>query len=120
MPTPRILLSALTGLALLAPGSAPVAVAAPPSGFNYSVTPVVGGLQIPWDVTWIGPMMLFDERPGRLWTLRPGGAPVQVSLPLPKIFQGSEAGLLGLVADPQAETNGFFYTCMSVAKVNAL
>lgn len=118
MRTPRILLSALTGLALLAPGSAPVAVAAAPSGFNYSVTPVVSGLQIPWDVTWIGSMMLFDERPGRLWTLRPGAAPVQVSLPLPKIFQGSEAGLLGLVADPQAEANGFFYTCMSVAKAS--
>jgi aldose sugar dehydrogenase len=123
MRAPRIMLSALMGLALLAPGTAavPAAVpmpAAPPSGFSYSVTPAATGLQIPWDVTWIGGLMLFDERPGRLWTLRPGGSPVRVNLPLPKIFQGSEAGLLGLVADPQATSNGFFYTCMSVAKAS--
>jgi glucose/arabinose dehydrogenase len=92
--------------------------AAPPSGFSYSVNPVAAGLQIPWDVTWIGSMMLFDERPGRLWTLRPGGSPVRVNLPLPKIFASSEGGLLGLVADPQATSNGFFYTCMSVAKAS--
>lgn len=117
MRAPRIMLSALMGLALLAPGTATVpAAAAPPSGFSYSVNQVAAGLQIPWDVTWIGSMMLFDERPGRLWTLRPGGSPVRVNLPLPKIFQNSEAGLLGLVADPQATSNGFFYTCMSVAK----
>jgi aldose sugar dehydrogenase len=118
MRTPRILLSALTGLAVLAPGPAPTAMAAAPSGFTSSVTPVASGLQIPWDVTWIGSTMLFDERPGRLWTLRPGGSPVPVSLPLPPIFSGSEAGLLGLVADPQATTNGWFYTCMSVAKAS--
>jgi len=115
------MLSALMGLALLAPGTSSVAAAAPmpaapPSGFSYSVNQVAAGLQIPWDVTWIGSMMLFDERPGRLWTLRPGGSPVRVNLPLPKVFQSSEAGLLGLVADPQATSNGFFYTCMSVAK----
>ncbi len=123
MRTPRIMLAALIGLALLAPGTAPVSTAAPmpaapPSGFSYSVNQVAAGLQIPWAVTWIGSMMLFDERPGRLWTLRPGGSPVRVSLPLPKIFKGSEAGLLGLVADPQATSNGFFYTCMSVAKAS--
>jgi glucose/arabinose dehydrogenase len=114
-------------LALLAPGAACTAQAAVPADAptvtpaavpGYSVSPVVTGLTIPWDVTWIGDLMLFDERPGRLWTLRSGGSPVRVNLPLPPIFASSEGGLLGMVADPNATTNGYFYTCMSVAKAN--
>lgn len=85
------------------------AVAAP------TVTPVATGLQVPWDVTWVGTTMLFNERPGRLWSLQPGGTPQQVSVPLPPVYQGSEAGLTGMVADPAAATNGYFYTCISVA-----
>jgi glucose/arabinose dehydrogenase len=62
--------------------------------------------------------MLFDERAGRLWSKRPDAAPQQVSLPLPPLFVNSEGGLLGLVADPDAAANGYFYTCMSVAKAS--
>jgi aldose sugar dehydrogenase len=119
MRTPRFPILLFATLALLAPGSAPVAQASVPTATpNYAVTTVAGGLQIPWDVTWVGSMMLFDERPGRVWTLRPGGSPVRVNLPLPPIFAGSEAGLLGIVADPRAASNGLFYTCMSVAKAD--
>ena len=35
-----------------------------------------------------------------------------------RIFARSEGGLLGLVADPAASSNGNFYTCMSVAKAS--
>lgn len=87
----------------------PHAVAAP------SVTPVLGGLRLPWDVTWVGDTMLVNERPGRLWSLRPGGAAQRVTLDLPPLWTSSEAGFLGMVADPAAATNGLFYTCMSVA-----
>ena len=79
---------------------------------------MVTGLDIPWDVTWIGSTMLYNERPGRVWSLRPGGVPVRVSLPLPRIFHGSEAGLLGMVADPHAGDNRLFYTCQSVARAD--
>lgn len=102
--------------ALLAPAVVPTpATAATPS---YTVTPVVTGLAIPWDVTWIGDLMLFDERAGRLWSKRPGQDPQRVSLPLPRIHARSEGGLLGLVADPNAASNRYFYTCQSVAKAS--
>ncbi|PKQ31766.1 MAG: sugar dehydrogenase [Actinobacteria bacterium HGW-Actinobacteria-2] len=125
MPAPRFLLPIMAALALIVPSAACTAAAAPASPSvtpaalpGYSVSRVATGLKIPWDVTWIGSMMLFDERPGRVWTLRPGGTPVRVNLPLPPIFASSEGGLLGIVADPNAVSNGYFYTCMSVAKAD--
>ena len=90
----------------------PVAAAAAPS--DVSITPVVTGLEIPWDVTWVGDLMLFDERAGRVWSMRPGATPQRVDLPLPPLWNSSEAGLLGIVADPDA-ASGYFYTCQSVA-----
>ncbi len=86
-----------------------------PAAAAPTVTPVVTGLTIPWDVTWVGSTMLFNERPGRLWSLQPGGEPQRVTLPLPPIWTGSEGGMLGMVAHPAAASNGLFYTCMSVA-----
>ncbi len=112
----RRFLAVLSTAALLVPTasiSVP-AVAAP----RTTVTSVVAGLQLPWDVTWIGDLMLFNERSGRVWSKRPGATPVQVSLPLPPIYTRGEAGLLGMVADPSAKTNRNFYTCMSVATPN--
>ena len=103
-------------LGLLAPATAPTrAEAAEPA---YTVSAVTTGLSIPWDVTWIGNLMLFDERAGTVWTKRSGLAAQRVSLPLPRLFVQSEGGLLGIVADPGAETNGYFYTCQSVAKAS--
>ncbi len=101
-------------LALAVPAVAPAApaTAAEPA---YTITPVATGLTIPWDVTWAGDLMLFDERPGRVWSKRGDAAPQAVDLPLPPLYVNSEGGLLGMVADPDAATNGYFYTCMSVA-----
>jgi glucose/arabinose dehydrogenase len=111
-PIARAMLAALI-LGLVAPTTAPGrAEAAEPT---YTVTPVVTGLAIPWDLTWIGDLMLFDERGGTLWSKRPAAAAQQVSLPLPPIWAQSEGGLLGLVADPNAAANHYFYTCQSVA-----
>jgi glucose/arabinose dehydrogenase len=101
----------------LLPGAPTPATAATPTP-AYTVAPVVTGLTIPWDITFIGDMMLFDERPGRLWTKRPGQPAQQVSLPLPPLFVNSEGGLLGLVADPDAVNNHYFYSCQSVAKAS--
>ena len=114
-PLRRTMLAALF-LALLVPAGSPNrAEAVEPA---YTITPVVEGLSIPWDVTWIGDLMLFNERAGNLWTKRPGSAARKVSLPLPPIWARSEGGLLGLVADPKAATNRYLYTCGSVAKAS--
>jgi glucose/arabinose dehydrogenase len=82
---------------------------------RLTVTPVVRDLTVPWDVTWVGSLMLFDERPGRIWSKRGGAQPKRVSMALPKVFATGESGLLGMVADPKASTNKIFYTCMAVA-----
>ena len=108
-------------IALAAPAAAPPAQAnaAPlPADVlpTIAVTDVVAGLSIPWDITWAGDLMLFDERGGTLWSKRGDQAAQRVTLPLPRLFVNSEGGLLGLVADPDVVNNNFFYTCMSVAK----
>jgi glucose/arabinose dehydrogenase len=98
----------LAGAALVA-GPAPVAEAKP----TFTVTKVVTGLTVPWDLTWVGDVMLFDERPGRLWTKTGSSRPKRVQIDLPSLLTESEGGLLGLVADPEAATNKLFYTCQS-------
>lgn len=105
--TAALLLAAST----LTPSITPAHAAAP-----LVVTRVASGLTLPWDVTWVGNVMLFNERPGRLWSLRTGGSPQRVKLPLPRLRTSSEAGLLGMVAHPDAARNKLFYTCMSVVK----
>ena len=103
---------AVLAAAALVAGPAHVAEAKP----TFKVTPVVTGLTVPWDLTWIGDMMLFDERAGRLWTKSPSAPPQRVEIDLPALWtNGSEGGLLGLVADPDADRNKLFYTCQSTS-----
>jgi len=95
--------------------SGPTAEAAAP---KVSVTKVAGNLAIPWDVTFIGGLMMFDQRAGGIWSKWPGASAKRVRMALPKPFVQSESGMLGLVADPKAATNKYFYTCMAVANSN--
>ena len=85
---------------------------------RLTITPVVEDLSLPWDVTWVGSLLLFDQRAGGVWSKRGSAKPRPVSLPLPKIFAQGESGMLGMVADPKASTNRYFYTCMAVATSN--
>ncbi|GAA1827649.1 PQQ-dependent sugar dehydrogenase [Microlunatus capsulatus] len=104
-------LTGALGASFLVAGPTEVAEAAP----SLKYTTVVSGLTIPWDLTWVGPVMLFDERDGDLFSKRGTAAPRRVSFPLPKPYVNSEGGLLGLVADPKASTNKLFYTCSTSA-----
>ncbi|WP_375429925.1 PQQ-dependent sugar dehydrogenase [uncultured Friedmanniella sp.] len=101
---------ALSASALIA-GPAEVAAAAAPT---YAFTTVVSGVAIPWDVTWVGSTMLFDQRAGGVYTVPRGGAPQRVTGPFPQPFAESEGGVLGMVADPNAATNRVFYLCQTV------
>lgn len=82
---------------------------------KISVSTVVTDLKVPWDVTWVGDVMLYDLRAGEIWSKSGSAAPKWVSIPLPKIYANSEGGLLGMVADPAAKTNQRFYTCQATA-----
>ena len=101
-----------TGLVTAA--TAPTAYAASP----LNVTEVESGLTIPWDITWVGGTMLFNERAGRIWSKVGNATRRRVTLALPRIYATGEAGLMGMVADPNAASNGHFYTCMAVANTN--
>ncbi|GAB3885240.1 PQQ-dependent sugar dehydrogenase [Terrabacter terrigena] len=99
----------LAGAALAA--EQPAAEAAP----TVRVTTMVSGLSNPWDLTWVGGLMLYDVRAGQVWSKRGADSPRRVSISgFPSIFAQSEGGLLGMVADPAATTNKRFYTCQSV------
>src|SRR3954452_25617802 len=76
-------------------------------------TTVASGLRIPWDLTWVGKVMLFDQRAGGLWSKRGSAAPRRVRIKLPTPYVNSEGGLLGIVADPKASRNKLFYTCQT-------
>ena len=104
----------LIGTALLG-GVFPTAAQAAPA---LTVTEVVGNLKIPWDLTWVGGVMLYDQRAGGIWSKQGSNSPQRVDLDLPPVYDESEAGMLGMVADPAAATNKFFYTCIAVAKAN--
>lgn len=111
-PLRTLVLGLLTAVLLLAGGIAPPAHAATP---KLTVTKVATGLSVPWDITWVGSLMLFDQRAGGVWSKRGAAAPRRVSLPLPRVYARGEAGMLGLVADPKASSNKYFYTCIAVA-----
>ena len=103
-PLARLLLIPLTITALgsvLGVVPAQVAEARP----KLTVTTLATGLTIPWDITWVGDVMLFNERAGRsvveAW---PGRPKRSVQAPLTDLFVGSEAGLMGMVADPGARS----------------
>jgi glucose/arabinose dehydrogenase len=81
---------------------------------RIKVNRIVSGLSNPWDVTWVGSTMLFDQRSGGVWSKRGTAAPRRVSMPLPRIYAVGEAGMMGIVADPGAARNRIFYTCMAV------
>ena len=105
------LVGALVAGGALAVQPTPTAEAAP----TLQVTTVVSGLSYPWDITWVGDLMLYDLRAGQVWSKRGGNAPRRVAISgFPSLYVNSEGGLLGMVSDPAAATNKRFYTCQAV------
>ena len=66
------------------------------------------GCSYPWDLTWVGSLMLFDQRGGtRLEQAR--GRPHRSGSSIsgfPSLFVNGEGGLLGMVADPGPRRTG--------------
>lgn len=115
-------------LAVAAPPAAPAAPApaAPTAGAPalaaapaLTASTVVSGLSFPWDLTWVGDLLLFDTRGGQVWSKNGPAAAQRVTMTgLPSIFVASEGGLLGIVAEPEAATTKRFYTCQAVRASN--
>ena len=105
------LVGALVAGGALAVQPSPTAEAAP----TLQVTTVVSGLSYPWDITWVGDLMLYDLRSGQVWSKRGANVPRRVAISgFPSLYVNSEGGLLGMVSDPAAATNKRFYTCQAV------
>ncbi len=80
---------------------------------DLSVTPVLQGLDNPWDIAWLpNGTPLVTERPGRLSVYGNGldQAPTLVIEPSDLVASG-EGGMLGLEVDPSFDTNGYVYVC---------
>ena len=103
-------LTGVLGASAVAAGPVEFAEAAP----TLKYTTVVSGVTIPWDITWVGGVMLYDQRAGGIWSKKGSAAPRRVRIPTPTPLVASEGGLLGMVADPKAATNKIFYTCQTV------
>jgi glucose/arabinose dehydrogenase len=82
---------------------------APP---KFTVTPVVTGLDHPWDVGFLpNGTMLVTERAGRLSRVVAGRR--QLVVAPPDVVAQSEAGMLGLAVDPAFATNRYVFVCMA-------
>lgn len=78
-----------------------------------SVTTVVEGQSIPWDVNWTpGGDMLWTERSGTINVLPVGGAARELTLDSNSDFYAAnEIGMMGLAVDPSFDQSRRIYTC---------
>ncbi len=89
--------------------TAGLALAAAPA---VSVTTVVSGLAIPWDVVFLpDATMLFDQRAGGFSIRTTGGTVRALSADLADLWVSVETGLEGLAVDPGFVTDRTFYSC---------
>ena len=81
---------------------------APP---KLTITPIVTGLDHPWDIGFAGNTMIYTERPGRISAIVNGQK--QLLAAPADVIQASEAGMMGLAVDPAFTTNRYIYTCFA-------
>jgi len=90
------------------------AVAAPARPM-FTITTVVTGLNIPWDVAQTPDgTLIFDQRLGGVSGLSvrlTNGTVRKLTADLSDLFSSGETGLMGLVLDPGFASNRRFYTC---------
>lgn len=77
-------------------------------------TPVMEGLNIPWDVVRTPDgTLLTGERGGRMVVQEPGEEQRTVSIDLPGLVRQSESGLMGMAVDAGFEQNRQIHVCWS-------
>ena len=106
-----------TVLLLAACGATASAQSAPSTGEGPAlrVEVLAGGLDHPWDVA-LAPdgTLLLDERSGGFTAVLPDGTVQPVEADFDDLFVRGETGLMGLVLDPDFDTNRRFLTCQGV------
>lgn len=88
--------------------AAPAAAARP----TFTITTIVTGLSIPWDVAQTPDgTLIFDQRAGGLSVRRTNGTVATLTADFSDLYAQGETGLMGLVLDPGFASNRRFYTC---------
>ena len=109
--------AAPAGAAAVLPTATAATAAAPP---RLQVTPVVTGLDIPWDVAFTPDRtMLYTQRAGKLIARLPNGTSHTLFTRPGNFWASGETGLMGLVVDPDFAGNRTFYTCQGNKTGNA-
>ncbi|MDQ3732706.1 MAG: PQQ-dependent sugar dehydrogenase [Actinomycetota bacterium] len=104
-----VAVAAFVGALVSAPAAAAPAVAARPT---FTVTTLVSGLNIPWDIAQTPDgTLIFDQRAGGLSVRRTNGTIAALAADFSDLYVAGETGLMGLVLDPAFATNRRFYTC---------
>lgn len=81
------------------------------------VTEFVRELQIPWAMAWTSPdRLLVTERPGRLREVVGGKLNPNALLTFDEVAVVGEAGLMGLVIDPEYASNHYIYVSLAYKK----
>lgn len=84
-------------------------------GIPYNVEPIADNLRVPWamDIANDG-TIYFTERPGEVRMIKNGELyPMPIIRSSPPFVDVGESGLMGLVLDPNFDTNRFFYVMYS-------
>lgn len=78
---------------------------------EITVEPFVENVFVPWDIAFTSPdRMLFTERNGRIRQVVNGELSAQPIHTFSDVKTGAEEGLMGMVLDPNYETNKHVYT----------
>lgn len=84
----------------------------PASAISYQVTQFAAGLEVPWGIVFTSPeRMLVTERPGRVRAIIAGNVQATPVLTIPDVSNSDEEGLMGIVLDPDYQTNRWLYLC---------
>jgi glucose/arabinose dehydrogenase len=104
-------------------GQVPATGTAPPSPLSEAKTPglkveqVAAGLQHGWDIGFLPDgKILVTQRPGKLALVssgQPGATVTQVEADFSDVLARGEGGLMGMVVEPDFETNRQFITCQT-------
>lgn len=120
--TRRRIAAAISIGALLLAGCSSTSAAGPTTGSGtpipaapqVDIETVADGLAIPWDVAQAPDgTLIFDQKAGGLSVIKNGNV-TEVTADFNDLFSGGEGGLMGLVLDPDFESNRRFYTCQGV------
>jgi glucose/arabinose dehydrogenase len=126
MKTTALAVLLVSGPLLAQPGSAPPGgqpgdgraaggaqvQARPQSAVEYTVEPVVEGLEVPWDFAWLPDgRMVITERPGRVRIFEDGALRPEPLLTVDGVFapRGAENGLMSLCLHPRFAENRLVY-----------